>query len=234
MKRLILTILLSVLCTAKAVAQQTVFNVPSADVTEKGAVFLQHESQFRPYNPDSFWLGTHYSAYGIGHNTELDATLFNVSAPDSHNISLGLGFKSAIPISKLNERYPQQEFKFTVGSEVLIGLQGNGVGNWTYTHLSGRLPKTRTRLTAGISAGTKQVFGKNTFCYIMAVEQPVTERLNIIADWYSGNENYAGFLIAGISYKLPKNTALYLGYQIPNAEMNGKTGFVIEVSKIFK
>lgn len=217
-------------CTVSA--QQTVFNVPSADVTPEGAIFLQHESQFRPYNPDANWLGTHYSALGIGHNTELDATLFNVSAPDSHNIALGLGFKSAMPIAKLKEKFPEQEFKFTVGSEVLVGLQGNDVGNWTYAHLSGRLPKLKTRITTGVSVGTKQIFKRNTFCYIMALEQPVTKKLSVIADWYSGNENFAGFLIAGISYKLPKNTALYLGYQIPNSEKNGKTGFVVEISKI--
>lgn len=215
-------------------AQQTVFNVPSADVTPEKAIFLQHESQFRAWNPDAMWLGTHYSALGVGHNTELDATLFNVAAPDSHNIALGLGFKSAMPVIILKDKFPEREIKLTVGSEVLISLQGNGVGNWSYAHLSGRLPYTKTRITSGISAGTKQIFGRNTFCYIMAVEQPVTEKLNIIADWYSGAENYAGFLIAGVSYKLPKNTAIYLGYQIPNSEKNGRSGFVVEISKIIK
>lgn len=215
-------------------AQQTVFNVPSADVTPKGAIFLQHESQFRAWNPDAQWLGTHYSAVGVGHNTELDATLFNVQAPDSHNIALGLGFKSAMPVLILKDKFPEREIKFTVGSEVLISLQGNGVGNWTYAHVSGRLPYTKTRITSGVSAGTKQIFGRNTFCYIMAIEQPVTEKLNIIADWFSGAENYAGFLIAGISYKLPKDTNLYLGYQIPNSEKNGRSGFVVEISKIIR
>lgn len=215
-------------------AQQTVFNVPNADVTEKGAVFLQTESQFRAWTPDAFWLGTQYSAIGIGHNTELDATLFNTSAPDTHNMSLGLGFKSAMPIVILKDKFPNREIKLTVGSEILISLQGNGVGNWSYAHLSGRLPVTKTRITSGVSAGTKQLFGRNTFCYIMAVEQPVTEKFSLIADWYSGAENYAGFLIAGVSYKLPKNTAIYLGYQIPNTEKNGKSGFVIEISKIIR
>lgn len=215
-------------------AQQTVFNVPSADVTPDKAIFLQHESQFRAWNPDAFWLGTHYSALGVGHNTELDATLFNVSAPSSKNISLGLGFKSAMPVFFLKEKYPKREIKLTVGSEVLVSLQGNGVGNWSYAHLSCRLPHTNTRITSGVSVGTKQVFGRSTFCYIMAVEQPVTKKLGIIADWYSGAENYSGFLIAGVSYKLPKDANLYLGYQIPNSEKNGKSGLVVEISKVIK
>lgn len=228
-------LILVVCCTInRAPAQQTVFNVPSADVTEKNAIFLQQESQFTPWGNNPNWLGTHYTAYGIGHNTELDATLFNVSAPASHNISLGLGFKSAMPIAKLKEKYPERELKLTVGSEILVSLQGHGVGNWSYAHLSGRLPVTKTRITSGISIGTHHIFGRDAVAYIMAVEQPVTKKLNIIADWYSGKEHYAGFLIAGLSYELPKDTTLYLGYQIPNDPQNGQKGFVVEISKIIK
>lgn len=214
-------------------AQQTIFNVPSADVTEKGHVFLQNESQFRGWGTDAFLINTSYSAYGIGHNTELDATLFNVGAPDINDISLGLGFKSAIPIPGLKERFPKQEFKFIIGSEVLIGLEGNGVGNWTYAELSGKVPKLNTRLTGGVSYGGRQVFGINTVAAVAAVEQPITKNFTLQADWYSGGEHFAGFLIAGFNYKLPKNTTLYAGYQIPNSVRNGVSGFCIELAKIF-
>lgn len=229
----IFILVLSVNLFSKCYAQQTVFNVPSADVTPEGKLFLQHESQFRPYNPHSFWLGTHYTAVGIGHNTELDCTLFNVSAPRSNNITLGLGFKSAMPIAGLKEKFPERELKLTVGSEVLVSLEGEGVGNWSYAHLSGRVPKLNTRLTAGVSVGTKQVFGRDAVSFIGAVEQPITKKFSLIGDYYSGKENYAGFLIVGMSYKLPKDTAIYAGYQIPNNESNGRSGFVIEVSKVF-
>lgn len=231
-----LFIIVAVFCLSAetAFSQQTVFNVPSADVTPEDELFLQHESQFRAWEPGAFWLGTHYSAYGIGHNTELDATLFNVSAPSSDNITLGLGFKSAMPVPILKEKFPKREIKLTVGSEVLTSLQGQGVGNWSYSHLSARLPKTNTRITSGVSVGTKHVFGRNTVCFIGAVEQPVTKKLNIIADWFSGDEHFAGFFVAGISYKLPKDSTFYLGYQIPNDEKNGKSGFVIEISKILR
>lgn len=214
-------------------AQQTVFNVPSADVTEKGHIFLQQEAQFRGWNPDAFFVGTSYSALGVGHNTELDATLFNVGAPDINNMTIGVGFKSAIPIPGLKEKFPQREFKFTIGSEVLLGVEGNGVGNWTYAHLSGRVPKLNTRLTAGVSYGGRQIFGINTVSFIGAVEQPVTKKLTLLADWYSGGEHFAGFLIVGGSYAFPKNTTLYVGYQLPNTPRNGVSGFVIELAKIF-
>lgn len=216
-----------------ALATQTVFNVPSADVTPKGKLFVQEEVQTTPWVTDDAFFSTTYTAVGIGHNTELDATLFNVGSPATENMSVGLGFKSAIPIPGLKEKFPEREFKLTVGSNILLGLEGNGVGNWTYAHLSGRVPKLNTRLTAGGSYGGRQVFGQNTFSFIAAVEQPVTKKFSVIGDWYSGNEHWSGYLIVGGSYVLPKNSTLYLGYQIPNSPNVGSAGFVIQVSKIF-
>lgn len=216
-----------------AFAQQTIFNVPSADVTEKGHVFLQEEAQTTPWNTDTALVNTTYGAYGIGHNTELDTTLFNVGSPATQNISLGVGFKSAIPIPGLKEKFPEREFKLTIGSEMLLGLEGNGVGNWTYAHLSGRVPKLNTRLTAGISYGGRQVFAQNTVSFIGGVEQPVTKKLTLIADWFSGTEHFAGYLISGFSYAFPKNVTLYAGFQSPNSPRVGTPGFVIELAKIF-
>ena len=231
--RLLLLLACFFFVSSQSYAMQTVFNVPSADVTEKGHVFVQQEAQFRGWNPEAFLNSTTYSAVGIGHNTEIDATLFNVGAPATQNISLGVGFKSAMPIAGLKDKFPEREFKFTVGTNVLIGLEGNGVGNWTYAHLSGRVPKLNTRLTAGMSYGTKQVFGENSACFIAAVEQPINKKVSLIGDWFSGDEHFAGFLIVGASYALPKKSTLYVGYQIPNTPSNGTSGFVIQIAKIF-
>lgn len=214
-------------------ATQTIFNVPSADVTEKDHIFLQQEVQTTPWITDDAFFSTTYAAVGVGHNTEIDATLFNVGSPATQNISMGFGFKSAIPIPVLKEKFPKREFKFTLGSNMLLGLEGNGVGNWTYAHLSGRVPKVNTRLTAGLSYGTRQVFGENTFAFIAGVEQPVTKKFSIIGDWYSGDEHWAGYLITGFSYALTKNTTLYAGYQIPNDPKVGAPGFVLQLAKIF-
>ena len=234
MKKLALSILIIFLNFSNiAQAQQTIFNVPSADVTEKGHTFLLQEAQFRGWQPDPFFLGTSFSGYGIGHNTEINATLFNVGAPATNSITLGTGFKSVMPIAGLENKYPKREYKYTIGSQVLSSLQGQGAGNWTYSHLSGRMPITNTRITAGVSYGTKQVFGTNQAVFIGAVEQPVTKRLNLISDWFSGNEHFSGFLITGISYAFPKNKTLYAGYQIPNSSKCGKSGFVIQFGKVF-
>lgn len=230
-----LSLALACLCfvVSPAYAMQTVFNVPSADVTDEGHLHVLQEAQFRGWGEDAFFNGTTLNSYGVGHNTEVDVNLFNVAAPASQNISMGVGFKTAMPIAGLKEKFPEREFKFTVGSEVLIGLEGNGVGNWTYAHLSGRVPKVNTRLTAGVSYGGRQAFGVNSVSFIAAVEQPVTKKLSLIGDWYSGSEHFSGFLILGASYALPKKSTLYAGYQIPNSPNSGVSGFVIQLAKLF-
>ena len=215
-----------------ALAQQTIFNVPSADVTPKGHLYEEHESQFRPWNPDSFWNLTHYNALGVGHRTEVDVTLLNVSAPASHKVSLGLGFKSYVPL--LVKKYREREFKLTYGELIPIALQrqGQDIGHWEYSHLSGRLPKLNTRLTAGVSNGSDLIFGRNVVCFIGGYEHPVTKKFSLIGDWFSGTHNL-GFFIPGFSYSLPKDYVLFLGYQIPNTARCGHSGIVFEVSRVF-
>lgn len=212
-------------------AQQTVFNVPSADVTPEGVLFLQHESQFRPYKPRQFWIGTHYSALGIGHNTELTMTLFDLNAPFTRSMDLGIGFKNVHPI--LTKRFPAREFKTVLGSQVVPSLDG-GVGNWTYASVSGRVPKLKTRLTAGVNYGTKHIFGKTTIGAIGAVEQPITKKLSLIMDWYSGDSAY-GLLIPGVGIQPTDSIQIFAGYQIPNPSNKLlPSGFVIEVAKFFR
>lgn len=231
MKKIILFITFFML-TGLAQAQQTIFNVPSADTTPKKRYFIQLEEQFRPYKPQ-FGNGTIYNCYGISDNTELNLTVFNANAPSTHNLTLGSGFKSAILIPKLKNKYPKREYKFTVGSLVLSSLNGQGTGNWTYAHLSGRIPKINTRITAGISYGTKHVFGSDKTAFIGAIEHPVTEKLTLQSEWFSGNEHFGGYLISGFNYKLPKDQCIIIGYQVPNSSQVGKTGFVVQYSKLF-
>jgi len=211
-------------------AQQTIFSVPSADITQKDKNFVQHESQFRAKSPGEFWAGTHYAARGIGYNTEIDATLFNLSSPASKNVAFATGFKSVlpIPIKEISSYQP----KIIFGSMIPFSLQGNGIGNWTYLENSFFIPQSDTRLTGGISFGTKQIFGSDVVCFIGGFEQKITDKLSYIGDWYSGN-NALGVFSTGISYNLPKNVIFYGGYQIPNSKKIARNGFIIEIAKIF-
>lgn len=219
---LLLVVVFILLLENKALAQQTIFNVPSADVTEKGMIFLQQEAQFS----NKFGLFTEYAAYGIGKNTELDLTLIGIGTNNVANEVLGIGFKSFLPLHR------KSETKLTFGTMIPVSLRGKGVGGYTYSHLSTRLPKTKTRLTSGVLIGTTTLFGRDVVCYIAGFEQPVTKNFGLVMDWHSGKHSN-GFLIPGFYYSFPKNTTLWMGYQIHNNKANGDNGFVIELSRIF-
>ena len=210
-----------ILLGGKALAQQTLFNVPSADVTEKGMIFVQHEAQFS----NKFGLFTEYGAYGIGKHTELDLTLFGVGTKSVRNEVLGVGFKTSLPI------HEKSETKLTFGTLLPVSLRGHGVGGYAYSHLSTRLPKIKTRITSGIFVGTTTVLGRDVICNISGIEQPITRNLGLVMDWYSGKHSN-GFLIPGFYYTF-KPFTLWAGYQIHNNRANGRNGFVIELSKVF-
>lgn len=212
-------------------AQATIWNVPSADVLSKAELGFTHYSQYvKPLSDDSAYNTVNGAMLGIGYNTEVDTTLFNVGIPESGNISLGLGTKTVIPV--LKKEFPEQEFKVTFGEILPVSLQGEGVGDWTYGHFSFKLPKAKTRITNGVLYGTKQIFGRNVIAYMFGLEQPLTKNLSLTADWISGTHG-AGFVTIGgvITYK---GFSGGVGVQIPNNKLCGKIGPTLYLMKVFK
>lgn len=215
----------------EAFAQQTIFNVPSADITKKDQIYLQHESQFRVNEKGRFINATNYATYGVGYNTELNLTQFNLSSPVSKNVSVGLGFKSSYLLAVGNSASLYQP-KIIFGSMVPFSLQNNGIGNWSYVQGSFYLPQTKTRLSGGMSAGTKQIFGRRANCFMGGFEQKVSENFSLISDWYSGN-HALGIFATGFSYAFPRDYIFFGGYQIPNSRKVGYNSVVIEIGKTF-
>ncbi len=220
----------SVAFSSASFAQQTIFNVPSADITPRKGIYLEHESQFRAWGNGRYWYGTDYLAAGVGFHTEIDMTLYNTTSPASGNRTIGVGFKTGIPVRKADPNALQ----ITVGYQQLFSLDHQGIGYWAYSHLSGKVRKTNTRLTLGTSAGTKQLFGISTTHVITGLEQPLSQSVSLLVDWYSGRHGL-GFATAGASIALPKTPlTLYVGYQVPNhGAIAGKQGLTLEIGGSF-
>ena len=225
----LILILAGLLSTPMAQAQQAIINLPSADVTPKGQVFFMNESFVRPWRPGTSWKTTNFFTYGLSDRTEFAITTFGAGLPKTDNFTLAIGGKTVQPLWA--KRLPGKDLKLTLGYMLPISLQGRGVGSYGYTHLSGRVPKIKTRLTAGINAGTHQVFGRDVVCFIGGVEHPITPELNAIAEYYSGTHDFAG-LVFGLVYHNHKWDAVLVGgYRIPNNPASGKAGLVFEVGK---
>jgi hypothetical protein len=209
-------------------AQQLIISVPNADIThsKESIITIENQTKTQDLGADNFGFYT----YGIGHDTELALSTYNASLPKTTDLVIAPGFKTAKQI--LKETFPDREVKLTFGQLVPISLQGQGVGSWSYGHLSGRIPKLDTRLTIGSNFGTKQLFGRNQVSVLAGIEHPITKKLTFVADWFSGTHNFAS-LAAGFQYNFNPRTAIVLAYKLPNNSRSQTPAVIIEFVKHF-
>lgn len=212
-----------------AFAQSLIVGIPNADTTPPGEILLTHESQFSPQKPTDWWNSFTFGTYGVSKHLELSVSLNNLRAPKTDNLSLLAGYKHVYPIAP--ERFPKAELKLTHGAFVPISLQGKGTGYWAFAHASARHPKTKTRVTAGISTGTRQVFGQDSISAMVGVEQPITKKWSVVADWYSGAHDLAA-LIPAVQYNVnPRGDIIIMGAKIPNDFRRSGLAFIVEFTK---
>lgn len=239
-------VLLIVICflfyhVSSAKAQMTIINVPSADVEKKNHVFLQHEAQFRTKKNGDFYNATNYLTYGIGADTEVTLTSFNLGNLAKDNNVISTGFKSSISFSELSKNFSKSlsktlekyQFKAIVGSNLVLAVDEGGSGNWSYLLSSLTVPQSKTRLTFGATYGTKEIFGREGVYLACGIEQKITNQLSYIADWYSGQSNSFGIFAFGPSYSFKNGAVLIGGYQIANSKRIAQNAFFFEIAKSF-
>jgi predicted small lipoprotein YifL len=215
-----------------ACGQQAIVNMPSADITPAGKNFYMHESQWRQWNPGRYWLGTNFYCRGVGHATELTATNWNAGSPAVPNVATGVGFKSSPQF--FAERYPNEEIKVTVGQKLVMNHRAQGLGSFSYSHLSFRIPSLKTRLTAGAWAGTRQLFKRNTANVLAGLEHPFDSKGKYVwvNEWFRGRHDF-GFYITGLLYHPTKRHIVVVAYKVANTPANGKNGVVLEYGIFF-
>jgi hypothetical protein len=111
-------------------------------------------------------------------------------------------------------------------------LQEEGVGHWIYSTLNVYLPQTKTRLTAGFSSGSKQIFGEDVKSFIGGIEQKISKDLGLYLDWYSGN-HALGVGAFALRYYFSDNFVIYGGYQVVNYNQNSLNSYILEVATYF-
>ena len=217
-----------------AYAQQTIFNVPSADVAVRGDWFYQHQTVARAWGGQKHWVQTNSFGYGVGHNIELDASWYNVEPGAVGQSSPSVGLKYSLPLRKTDKLLPM---RLVVGDMIEFrDRSANNLpdspheGNWLYAMLSADVPKTRTRITGGFTDGTSVLFGIRKFGALAGVEQPITDKWMFQADWFQGKHDLV-YAIPGVVYKFSERWMLSLGYQIPNRDGSGFQGIVVELTR---
>ena len=218
--------------TVSAKAQQTIFNVPSTDVLNRGQVYVELDASFKTNNETVL---RRFSSFvprvvvGVGNNVEVG---LNVTG----NIQPGLDSTTLVSTAKW--KFYERKKKNTAliaGTNLYIPVRNRGYNFGSYSYLAVSRTINMTRLTAGGYVASKNVFAPNAVRMggQFGIEQTVNKKLTVAADWITGGHS-AGYFTPGIFYKpQPKFTA-YFAYSIGNkAASKGNHYFLFELGYNF-
>ncbi len=215
--------LLIVLAAVAGCAQETIFNVPSGDILDRGKVYGELDITYRP--DDGAAGFTPRVVVGVGHRVEIGLNLNGLGTP---------GPEQTTPTPTIKwKAYDggKNGWAFLVGDDLFVPVQNRtyDVGNYVYAEFT-KTWKTKTRATFGGYYCTAHVLtsghrGGGQF----GIEQPVGSRVTLAADWYTGHHSL-GFVTPGIVVKVTSKLTWYGSYQIGNSGVtNGNHQFLTEI-----
>lgn len=224
MASLYTSLFLILVCVYPAIGQQTIFNVPSSDVLDKGKVYVEFDATFKPNTEVAIGRFSSFVpriVVGTGRNVEFG---LNVTG----NVQPGTDSTTLVPAVKWRPYHNEKSgVSIVVGNNVFIPIRNRSydVGNYAYAQVSKSF-RTGTRLTAGGYHFTKNVVAQNADRAggQFGFEQTVNKYINFNADWYTGI-HAAGYFTPGIAFKPHPKVTGYFGYSIGNANTRSGNHF---------
>jgi hypothetical protein len=193
-----------------AYGQETVFDVPSADVLDAGKIYGELDGTVRVVN--SFATFTPRVVVGIGHGIEVGANFNGLSAPV-------LGQLDFSPTVKWRPWKDETSgWSLYVGDDLFFPVRQRtyDVGNYAYASFAKQW-KHGTRVGFGgydftryVVANANRAGGQFTF------EQQLNDHWTLAAEWYTGKQA-VGYANAGAIIKLTTKFTLYAAYQLGNS-----------------
>jgi len=210
-KRLLVAGLLALTFSAPGLrAQQTVFNVPSADVVDPGKTYFEWDATVGDSSPSAAL--TPRSVHGIGHGIETGVNVSSFNVPDAGSVV----FTPTIKWKFYQEK--SLGLDFFGGEHLYLPLtkRSYNVGSFTYI-ASAKTFKSGTRLAAGAFDFSAHVVDRaNRGGIFASIEQPINARFSAATDWFSGNTG-AGYVTPGISAKVTSTVTVMTGFQMGNS-----------------
>jgi hypothetical protein len=228
-------ILLMLLCGtgSKARAQQTIFNVPTTDVLERGKIYAELDASFKPNDSEAV---SRFSSFvprivvGAGGRVEVGLNI-------TGNIQPGPDSTTLVPVIKY-KFYDGGDNGFAIagGDHLFIPVRNRAyqAGNYVYLEFSKTFKKSGTRLTAGGYDFTRNVVSNaNRAGGQFGFEQPISKTITLAADWFTG-KHAAGYFTPGVVFKVGKKTTGYAGYSVGNQNPSrGNHFFLLELGYNF-
>ena len=207
-------------------AQQTVFNVPTTDVLDKGKVYFELDVSAKPNDSDTL---SRFSSFvprvvvGAGHHIEVGLNVTGNVQPGPDSSTLVPTFKWKVYEGGDNG------WAVVVGEHFFIPVHNKSysVGNHNYLMVQ-KTFSTETRIGFGGGLFTRDVVAPNAIrgAGQFTLEQPVTRRLTIASDWYTG-KHASGYWSSGGYYRLTNKITGYAAYSVGNANATRGNHFLL-------
>ena len=191
-------------------AQETIFDVPSADILDQGKFYFEQDGTVRFQDPSATF--TPRMVVGVGYGIEIGVNFDGLGAPITGELELSPTIKWRVWKSA------NLGWSFFVGDDVFFPIRDRAynAGNYAYATFAKQW-KHGTRVTAGAYDFTKNVVAPaNRAGGQFTIEQTLNSRVTLAAEWYTGN-NATGYVNPGAIIKITSKLTGYAAYQIGNA-----------------
>lgn len=213
-------------------AQQTIFNVPTTDVLNKGKVYAELDASLKPTEGT---VVSKFSSFvprlvvGAGSRVEIGLNI-------NGNIQPGPDSTTLVPTIKWKPYQGKDNgWALVVGDNLFVPVRNRtyDAGNYLYAEIS-RTLKNGTRLTAGGYDFTRNVVATaNRAGGQFGFEQPLNQKVTFAADWFTG-KHAAGYFTPGLVFKVGSKVTGYAGYSIGNQNASdGNHFFLLEAGYNF-
>ncbi len=209
----VLAFVFVLICGAPLIAQETVFNVPSGDILDRGKIYSELDVSYR--SSDSLKTFTPRLVVGLGHRVEIGVNINGIATPVESQSTITPTIKWKFYDGKDNG------WSLLVGTNLFLPVQNKtyDVGTWAYAEAV-KSWKSNTRATFGAYYASRNVFAPfQRAGGQFAIEQGLTKRITLAADWFTGNSS-VGYVTPGLIVKLTPKLTWYISYQIGNAGTN--------------
>ena len=224
--------LLFVVTAQTAMAQSTIFNIPTTDTVSKGKAYGEFDFLAQAPAPTGVRTYIYNPRLVVGLGDKAEAGVNFVTLKTS-------GIPSPAP-STLGYFQPNFKVKYFNNDDAGVALaagivwntplnQRAGQDSWgyIYTNVSKKVKSGSygPRFTIGpygvlganqdAKQGPTSFFSQPRAGAILGYEQPIHAKASIVADWFSG-KNGLGYFTPGISITLPGSGLLNIGYAVGN------------------
>ena len=213
-------------------AQQTIFNVPTTDVLDRGKVYFELDASFKTNNHSSVRKFSSFVpriVVGLGGNVEVGLNVTGNIQPGSDATTF---------VSTVKWKFYQNERNNTAliaGTNLYVPVRNRSYNLGTYSYLAMSKAIDKTRLTAGGYVASKNVFASNVVRAggQFGFEQTVNSKFAVAADWMTG-KHASGYFTPGFIYKPTSKVTTYWSYSIGNSDAaEGNQYFLLELGYNF-